>query len=156
MHPTFNNLFIGYIISLLEYSKDFIFENKLLIMTFIIYKLIDILSKKIDIKEYIYEGQDELCNNVKIVCFNLNDESIENFNNKKRRYKNLYYRFKIEVKNKTHFIVINRNEIEFFDKIRLIKWMMIEHILNKICKNRPKILPFFLVKVYIFPNPIFI
>lgn len=137
---------------------NFIFDNldKITIIILIMYKIIDYLSKKIEIEKYSYQGNDNSSNDVKIICFNLKDISNDG-------YKNLYYRFKVDINyfnnNKpplnNHILILNRNEIEFFDKIKFIKWMLKEHLLNKICKNRDKKLPYFLVRIYIFPNTIF-
>jgi hypothetical protein len=155
---TFNNLSL--VIDFIDYSKGFIFEYKILIMTFILYRLIHILSKKVDIVDYSYDGVDFCLNEVKIKCFNLNYTS----NDGSKKYKNLYYRFSVDVDyfkgNKpalrNHILIVNRNDIELLDKVRFLFWMCKELVLRKICGCRDKKLPNFLVKVYILPNTIFI
>lgn len=152
--------YINYLIDFLNYSKDLIFENKILFMTFFLYKLIYILSKYINIVDYSYIGTDDNLNEVKIRCFNLKDKS----NDGNNKYKNLYYRFSVDINyfnnNKpplnNHILIVNRNDIELSDKVKFLFWMCKELIFRKICACREKKLPYFIVKIYIFPNTIFI
>jgi hypothetical protein len=137
---------------------DIIIENKLIIMGFFIYKIIGYLSNKINISSYSYDGGDDLGNDVKVKWFNANYLT-----------QNLFYRFEVDIdyfqnkkpKIKGYVIIINRNDILFFDKLKLIYFFLSEYTKDLIClkikANRSeKKLPLWFLRTYIFPNTIFI
>ena len=159
MIELFNLLSFDIIIPLLKIINQYKILIIIIIMTFI-YKIIEYLSKKIDISSFHYEGFDDNGNDVKIVWFNADY--------KKGKYKNLYYRFKVDIKYfknkknplKDHIIIINRNDILFFDKIKLLYFFIKEYIKSILCDKMnakiDKILPVWFLNTYIFPNTIFI
>jgi hypothetical protein len=148
-------------IELFNNLVDLLIENKLIIMSFLAYKAIGYLSNKIDISSYSYEGKDDLLNDVKIVWFNADYSKSYNENKKIKSYYNLFYRFKIDIEYfnnskpplKNHIHILNRYEILFLDRIRLISFFLREYIYKS---PRKKELPKWFLRTYIFPNTIFI
>lgn len=105
-----------------------------IIFSYLIYRLISYYFKKLNIKEYSYEGYDELLNKAHIVWFSETDTSGNN---------NI---FRFKDKNSKILIFINKQDITFKDKIKMI-WFF-----SKKENKYKKMLPKFLVKKYILPQ----
>ena len=132
-------MIIYYIIKLYYIVEDIIKYNKFIILLMMFYKTINLLTKIINIRDYTYDGDDLYLNNIKIGWFNSNS---------------IYYRFKITQNSNNKIIILNRNDILLFDKIKLIIWFLKECISNILCNfnknlSNKKILPEFLIKKYI-------
>lgn len=109
-------------------------DLNILILSYLLYRIIQYMFKKLNIRDYSYNGNDENADNVEIIWFSEKDIS----GNKS------IYRFK---DNKSSLLIfINKYEITFCDKIRLICYF------HKSKNKSKKELPEFFVKKYIFPK----
>jgi hypothetical protein len=141
-------------------------------VVFGIYKLIAILARKINIKEYTYFGSDYLGGEVKITLFNANDSKNEYYNRKKVNIDNNKFYFKVWVKtfksgmsadlpinenNPASFdvsliVLVNKDEISFMNRLKFLMWFVKELLLNKLTDKRDKVLPYYIVNPYVLSN----
>lgn len=124
--------------SIFEYVYNFVIDNVFttlnLLLSYLIYRVINYIFKKLKIKNYTYDGDDENLNKIEIVWFSEKDIS----GNDK------IYRFKD--KKSSLLIFVNKNDISFQDKIKMLIFFTKR-------KNRfDKKLPEFLIKKYILPQ----
>lgn len=133
---------------LFKFIEELLVENKILIMSYLIYQLISYLSSKIDISSFSYNGKDSNENIVDIFWFNAKNNNTLNSNGNIERYENLYYRFKIDIvyfnptNNPTnkpkltgHILILNKRDILFIDRIKILYFFTCEYIKDIICEK---------------------
>lgn len=143
-----------------------------LISLSVVYWLYQYLSRRINIRDYEWEGMDLLCNDIKIILFNFDKNTVENKNNKfiKTPNNKIYFKVFVQIfkeglreyieinpKDRSTFdkdliILVNKKDICFTDNLRFILWFWWRILLDKWTKNRNKKLPNFIVKTYVLPN----
>lgn len=147
------------------------------LVCWIFFKIVEYLTNKISIIDYVYSGKDMLGNKVKIIWyFSENSKNI-----KGNKYPNNKYYFKVYTKfvksnekdedsvlnvspleididdiNTYDFstiVIINKNEMCFKTRIKLIRWLFLNFYRKK---PEPKNLPSFLVEPHIFTDALYL
>lgn len=125
---------VSFFENVISFMLDNIFTLLNVFLSVLIYRLIRHLFKKLDIKNYVYEGEDERLDKVEIVWFSEQDMS-SNDN---------IYRFKDKIS--SLLVFINKNDISFIDNLRMLIFFYATRNRNA---NK---LPDFLIKKYVFPQ----
>lgn len=149
-----------------------------IIMGYIFFKLVEYFTNKIDIINYTYKGVDIAGNDVNIIWFDATKDLSNNIssNKKYKKYNNNKFSFKIYIKyfkNGVHrnihinpndeksydakFVIkLNKHDLSINTRIKILFWLIKEYCLNKITKDRKKILPGYLIYQHIYTDTYYI